>query len=163
VSSRSVISGLLWADDFRRIANKKPAGSSPAGLGIQKPIRGSQYIRGNPKSTILAHAKVLGAGLAAHRIGLRFERELLALIERAQTSAFDGTDVNENVISAVVGLNEAEAFGRVEPLNCSGSHVTISKMRRCALPARPPRRFHPIFNDVLGKGAGFGAVNKAER
>jgi hypothetical protein len=33
--------------------------------------------------------------------------------------------VNENVRSTRVGLNEAEAFGRVKPLNCSGSHVTI--------------------------------------
>jgi len=163
VSSRSVISSLLKADDVRCTKSKKPAGSSPAGLDIQKPIKGFQYIRGNPKSTILAHAKVLGAGLAAHAVGLCFERELLALIERAQTGAFDGADMNENVISAVVGLNEAEAFGCVEPLNCSGSHVTISKMRECALPARPPCGFDPIFNDVLGKGAGFGAVNKAER
>ena len=29
---------------------KKPAGSSPAGLIVQKPIRGSQYIRGDPPS-----------------------------------------------------------------------------------------------------------------
>jgi hypothetical protein len=127
VSSRSVISDLHYSDDLRceRGRNKKPAGSSPAGLDIQRPIKGSQYIRGNPKSTTLAHAKVLGAGLAAHRIGLRFERKLLTLIEGAQTSAFNGADVNENVSSAVVGLNEAEAFGRVKPLNCSGSHVTI--------------------------------------
>src|SRR4051812_16022206 len=105
--------------------SKRPAGLSPAGPCIQRSIRGFQYIRGNPESTTLADAKVLGAGLAAHRIGLRFERELLALIERAQTSAFNGADVNENVGSAVVGLNEAKTLGRVEPLNCSGSHVTV--------------------------------------
>jgi hypothetical protein len=70
--------------------------------------------------------------------------------------------VNENVISAVVGLNEAEAFGRVEPLNCSGSHVTISKMRK-ALCLHDLRAGLIRFNDVLGIGAGFGVVDKAER
>jgi hypothetical protein len=40
--------------------------------------------------------------------------------------------VNENVRSTIIGLNEAKTLGRVEPLNCSGSHVTISKMRESA-------------------------------
>jgi hypothetical protein len=50
-------------------------------------------------------------------------------VERAQTCTFDGADVNENVGAAIIGLDEAKTLGRVEPLNCSGSHVTISKMR----------------------------------
>jgi hypothetical protein len=40
--------------------------------------------------------------------------------------------VNENVGAAIIGLDEAKTLGRVEPLNCSGSHVTISKMRESA-------------------------------
>jgi hypothetical protein len=132
-------------------------------LIFQKLIKRSQYIRGNPKSTTLVHAKVLGARLAAHTVGLRFERELLALIERAQTCAFDRADMNENVSSAIVGLNEAKAFCRVKPLNCSGSHVTISKMRECALPTRHSRELDPIATMSWGKEPVFGAVNKAEQ
>ena len=110
----------------------------------------------------LVDAKVLGAGLAAHRVLFRFERDLLAFIERAQTSTFDGADVNENVGAAIIGLDEAKTLGRVEPLNCSGSHVTISKMRK-ALCLHDLRAGLIRFNDVLGIGAGFGVVDKAER
>ena len=52
---------------------KKPAGSSPAGLIVQKPIKGSQYIRGDPSSIALTDAKVFRAGLAAHAVDLRFK------------------------------------------------------------------------------------------
>src|ERR1700679_2786456 len=111
--------------------NKKPAGSVAGGpdncCRSPKPResaadQGFQYIRGNPESTTSIHAKVFGAGLAAHAVGLRFERKLLAFIERAQACAFDGADMNENVIAAVVGLNEAKTLCCVEPLNCSGCH-----------------------------------------
>jgi hypothetical protein len=85
-----------------------------------------------PNRQPLIDAKVLGAGLAAHRVLLRFERDLLTFVERAQTRTFDGADVDENVGAAIIGLNEAKTLGRVEPLNCSGSHVTISKMRESA-------------------------------
>jgi hypothetical protein len=71
--------------------------------------------------------------------------------------------MNEHVGAAIVGLNEAEALGCVEPFNCSGSHVSFSKMRESALPARPPHGLDSIFNDVLGNEAGYGVVNKAER
>src|SRR5512135_2138106 len=81
-------------------------------------------------------AKVFRAGLAALTVDLRFERKLLAFVERTHAGALDGTDVHEHVGAAVVGLNEAEALGRVEPLNCSGSHFYFSKMRKCAGAAR---------------------------
>jgi hypothetical protein len=51
---------------------KKPAGLSPAGLIVQKPIRGSQYIRGDPPSIALTDAEIFRAGLAAHAVDLRF-------------------------------------------------------------------------------------------
>src|SRR5438128_1515392 len=60
---------------------------------------------------LLIDAKVLGAGLAAHRVLLRFERDLLTFVERAQTCTFDGADVDENVGAAIIGLNEAKAIG----------------------------------------------------
>src|SRR5258708_2221908 len=110
----------------------------------------------------LFDAKVFRAGLAAYAVGFGFERKLLAFIERAQPCAFDSADMNEDVSAAIVRLNEAEALGCVEPFNCSGSHVSLSKMRESALPARPPRGLDSIFNDVLGNEAGYGVVNKAE-
>src|SRR6185436_18626305 len=111
---------------------KEPAGSSPAGSCIRSQLEDPSTSVEIQNRQPLIDAKVLGAGLAAHRVLLRFERDLLAFIERAQTRTFDGADVDENVGAAIIGLNEAEALGRVEPLNCSGSHVTISKMRESA-------------------------------
>ena len=43
-----------------------------SGLDYQKPIRGSQYIRGDPPSIALTDAEVFRAGLAAHAVDLRF-------------------------------------------------------------------------------------------
>src|SRR5476651_26167 len=40
--------------------------------------------------------------------------------------------MHEHVVAAVVGLNEAEALCRVEPLNCSGCHFNFSKRRKSA-------------------------------
>jgi hypothetical protein len=58
--------------------------------------------------------------------------------------ALDGADVGEHVVAAVIRLCEAEALCRVEPLNCSGSHFNFSRMRKCAVPARPSRELNPI-------------------
>src|SRR5688500_2562714 len=93
---------------------KKPAGSSPAGLIVQKAIEGPQYIRGDPSLIALTDAEVFRAGLVAHAVDLRFIGKLLAFIERALTCTFDGADVNENVGAAIIGLDEAEALGCVE-------------------------------------------------
>src|SRR5215212_11044100 len=91
---------------------------------------------------VLEGAKVFRAGLAAHAVDLRFERNLLAFVERAQPGALDRTDMHEHVVAAVVRLNESEAFGRVEPLDCPVCHLTSP---RCAnAPARPSRELDPI-------------------
>src|SRR5476651_551785 len=53
--------------------------------------------------------------------------------------------MHEHVVAAVVGLNKAEALGRVEPLNCSGSHFNFSKMRISASCPHDLRAgLHPI-------------------
>jgi hypothetical protein len=40
----------------------------------------------------------------------------------AHAGTLDGGDVDENVRSAVIGLDEAETFGGVEELYCSSCH-----------------------------------------
>src|SRR3984957_8921205 len=79
-------------------------------------------------------AEVFRRCLAALAVELRFERKLLAFVERAHAGALDGADMHEHVVAAVVRLNEAEALCRVEPLNCSGSHLTSPRCAkaRCA-------------------------------
>src|SRR5262249_47682642 len=51
------------------------------------------------------------------------ERHLLALIEGAQAGALDCADMNEDVLVAVVRLDEAEALLVVEPLHGAHSHL----------------------------------------
>src|SRR6185437_11469929 len=60
--------------------------------------------------------------LAAARIFLQLETDLLAFVKRSQAGAFHCRDVNEDVAAAVVGLDEAEALLAVEPLDCAGRH-----------------------------------------
>lgn len=54
-------------------------------------------------------------GLLAIAASLDFIRNLLALVEGGHASALKSGDVDEYVRSAVLGLDEAEAFGGVEP------------------------------------------------
>ena len=107
----------------RHATNEKPAGSSPAGSCIRGQLEDPSTSVEIPNRQPLVDAKVLGAGLAAHRVLFRFERDLLTFVERAQTCPFDGRNVDENVRSTIIGLNEAKTLGRVEPLNCSGRHL----------------------------------------
>src|SRR5947208_2152937 len=66
------------------------------------------------------HLQIFRRRLAA--VGHQLVLDALALIERAQTRAFDRRDMNKNILSAIGRLNEAVAFGRVEPLHVSGRH-----------------------------------------
>ena len=70
----------------------------------------------------LAGLQLAGGHLAALLIAFQLVGDLLAFIERAQTSAFDRGDVNEHIVSAVVGLDETEAFLAVKPLHDATWH-----------------------------------------
>src|SRR5690606_3218985 len=54
-------------------------------------------------------------GLAA--LGFQLVFDLGVLIEALQARLLDGGDVDENVRTAALGLDEAIALGRVEPLD----------------------------------------------
>lgn len=47
----------------------------------------------------------------------------VTLIQAAEASSFDRGDVHENILAAVVRLNEAETLRWIEPLNGTYSHV----------------------------------------
>jgi hypothetical protein len=67
--------------------------------------------------------KMVSRALAAAAVGDQLVRDLLAFREAAQASALDSADVNENVLSASVRLDEAKALLGVEPLNDAYCHV----------------------------------------
>jgi hypothetical protein len=56
---------------------------------------------------------------------LFFERHFLAVDEATKAGSFHGADVDENVLRAVIRLDEAVAFGGVEPFNSSGRHFWV--------------------------------------
>ena len=71
----------------------------------------------------LSGLQVHGRVLAAFRSD--FVGDFLTFVQRAQASAFNSADVNKNVGTAVVRLDKAEAFLRVEPFNCTLSHIGL--------------------------------------
>ena len=48
--------------------------------------------------------------------------DALAFVQRTQTSAFNGRNVHENVVAAVVRLDKAEALLAVKPLHGPDGH-----------------------------------------
>src|SRR5580700_7412338 len=70
------------------------------------------------------HLEVLRRGLPL--VCNLFVLDLLALVEGRQTGPLYCRDMDENVLSAALGLNEPITFGRVEPLHDTGRHRTLS-------------------------------------
>src|SRR5689334_19695705 len=68
--------------------------------------------------------EVGGGGLAA--LGGGLERDLLPLAKRGQAGALDGADMDEDVLRAIVGLDESKALGGVEELDGADSHNRVS-------------------------------------
>jgi hypothetical protein len=64
----------------------------------------------------LCSLQIIGRGLAGARILNEVETDLLPFRERPQARPFDGGDMDENVLSIAVRLNEAEALGGIEEL-----------------------------------------------
>src|SRR5215471_5386193 len=71
-----------------------------------------------------------------------FEFDLLALIECCESGTFHRRDMNEHVLSTSFRLDEAVAFGWVEPLYISYCHLDISR----------------TLNDVLMQAARFRRI-----
>src|SRR5215471_13744631 len=61
-------------------------------------------------------------GRLALLTALHLVAELLALVQIAHSGPFDGRNVHEHVLRAIVGLDEAVALLGVEPLYGSSSH-----------------------------------------
>jgi hypothetical protein len=79
-----------------------------------------------------------GSGFAGTAIPLDFEVDLLAFDEAVQASTLDGGNVDEDVLTAIIGLDEAEALGGVEPLDRSSCHLCIPSVWYVALWREPP-------------------------
>src|SRR5438270_408776 len=68
--------------------------------------------------------EVHGLGLAA-LVLLEVEAHFLVLRERTHSGALHGSDVNEGVLTSIVGRDEAIAFGIVKKFDCAYRHLVI--------------------------------------
>src|SRR5690242_18275304 len=76
-----------------------------------------------PRET-LDHGHVRGLGAFVALLGLVLH--LRAFVERAVARALDRAEVDEQVLTALVGGDEPVALVRVEPLDSSGCHFCLS-------------------------------------
>jgi len=76
-----------------------------------------------------------------------FELDLLTFIEGREAGSLHRRDMNEHVLSAPLRLDEAVAFGGVEPLYISYRHLDISR----------------TLNDVLTHAARFRPVIQGDQ
>jgi len=70
-------------------------------------------------------AQIVGRGLSGPSIRDNLVGDLLSLVEAAHPGALDGADMDENVLAAVIRLDEAKALLVVEPLYGSLRHETL--------------------------------------
>src|SRR5690242_124905 len=68
-------------------------------------------------------------GFSAGTVALQLEGDPLPFGQGSEVGAFDGRDVDENVLAAAFGLNEAEALGGVEPFDGSSGHAVSSRVK----------------------------------
>src|SRR5690606_18111840 len=68
-------------------------------------------------------------GLAALRIALLLEGNLLALVQAVHASALNGRDVDEHVRPAAFRLDKAVTLGAIEPFHRSEEHTSELQSR----------------------------------
>ena len=76
-------------------------------------------------------AQIFRRGLAGLAIGNNIEGDFLPLIEATHPGALDRADMDEDILAAVIRLDEAKAFLAVEPLYRTLRHVTLLSDRVC--------------------------------
>jgi hypothetical protein len=86
-----------------------------------------QFIRGQSDDSLLRDrsdgAQIFSGRLAAPAVRDDVVRHLLALVEGVHAGAFDRADMNEDVLAAVLRLNEAKTLLAVKPLHSTRIHA----------------------------------------
>jgi hypothetical protein len=98
-----------------------------------------QYIRGQSLwiDGKLDRTQIVRRRLAGPAIRNDLEFDLLPLVEAMHSRAFDRADVHEDVVTALVRLNEPESLLTVEPLHGALRHSLFPSYARCDARYRP--------------------------
>ena len=102
--------------------------------------------------------QIFCARFAPHLVGLEFEVDLLTLGEAGQTGAFYRAHMNEHVVPAVIGLDEAKTFPTIEPLDSTCRRFLSFQRHK----SRDDHAISIQLVDAFGKGPA-GAFGKAQR
>jgi hypothetical protein len=97
-------------------AERSAAGQKPQTLPVHPWSRSQPSIRQPYRSL---SAEIVSRRFAGSPIRNDFEFDLLALVEAMQASAFHRADMHEDILAAIVRLNETETFLTIEPLHGS--------------------------------------------
>src|SRR3954454_3087198 len=73
--------------------------------------------------------KAFRRAFAATRIAHDLEGNLLTFLEAADTGTLHSGNMNENILGAVIRLDEAITLGAIEPFHCASGHFHLSIWR----------------------------------
>src|SRR5215467_5213366 len=128
-------------------ARALPSKATPRRKAAASP-RPCRSVRGQSRafSAPSGGSQVLGRRLSGLAVGNDLEGDFLAFLELVEAGALDRADVDEDVLAAVLRLDESVALLRVEPLHGSFGHgVLVFHMRvdlsRARCTARVVSRF----------------------
>src|SRR6056297_272400 len=79
-----------------------------------------------PPAPLPSGQREIGRRLPSVAARLEVVGDLLVVGEAGQARALDGGDVDEDVLTALIGLDEAKALGGVEPFHGASSHSVVS-------------------------------------
>jgi hypothetical protein len=101
--------------------------------------------------------QIFCAAFTAPGVNFNFVRNLLTFRQAGKARPFDGADVNKHVVSAIVGLDKAETFLTIEPLDDTCRHSLLQKSI-----SRDHHAINIQLVDVFGKEPA-GAFKKEQR
>src|SRR3569832_1233618 len=110
----------------------RPKPQKKTGRSFDRPVRDTVL------QLALGGLELASGELAAALVLLELVAHLLAFLQLAHARAFDRRSVNEHVRAARVRLDEAVAFGGVEPLNRTGRQEKKTS-RKISAPAERGR------------------------
>jgi hypothetical protein len=103
---------------------------SEVSVTAQRVVQQSGYFKGTLSIASREKQSTCFAEIACRRftgaaILLDLIIDLLTINEGGETGAFNGGDMDEDVLTTAIGLNEAKTLGAVEPFHGSSRHMRL--------------------------------------
>jgi hypothetical protein len=124
--------GVLAADWNRPAFRHQPASRPAATFRPRSVIKLRENKKKPAKGGSLLHVVLNESGardirrLLALRALRHVEGNLLALFKGLESAHRDCGEVREEIFATIIGSNEAETFGVIEPLHCTSCHIATS-------------------------------------